>query len=320
MTMLDRMRRHKGWLKWSLAIVALALVIFLVPEFSPFSSGVVSRAQAVADVSGTPITVGEYQRVLNNRLQQFRSQGGNLSSDMLKQLGIDRQVLQSLIDQRAVEAEARRRGISVTDAEVRAFILNMPAFQRERTIRRLRALPRRAAGAAAAAVGTRVRGRHPARPHFGEAAGRGHRLDPGVRRRGRRGIPAPQREGQARGRRAAGRAAAGRPDRHRRRHQGPLRQEHGRLTSSASGAKSGTCSSTRRACATDHPDAGGSSGSTTRTRSSSRTPSRCAPRTSCSRPRARRRPRSASRPKRSWRRSRPAATSRRSPPNTRKTR
>ncbi len=129
MTMLDRMRRHKGWLKWSLALVALALVIFLVPEFSPFSSGVVSRAQAVADVSGTPITVGEYQRVLNNRLQQFRSQGGNLSSDMLKQLGIDRQVLQSLIDQRAVEAEARRRGISVTDAEVRAFILNMPAFQ-----------------------------------------------------------------------------------------------------------------------------------------------------------------------------------------------
>src|SRR5450756_1161501 len=29
MTMLDRMRRHKAWLKWSLAIVVLAFILFL---------------------------------------------------------------------------------------------------------------------------------------------------------------------------------------------------------------------------------------------------------------------------------------------------
>jgi len=33
MTMLDRMRRHKNWLKWSLGLVVLAFVIFYIPDF-----------------------------------------------------------------------------------------------------------------------------------------------------------------------------------------------------------------------------------------------------------------------------------------------
>ena len=33
MTMLDRMRRHRNWLKWSLALVVLAFVIFYIPDF-----------------------------------------------------------------------------------------------------------------------------------------------------------------------------------------------------------------------------------------------------------------------------------------------
>ena len=33
MTMLDRMRRHKNWLKWSLAIVVVAFVALYIPSF-----------------------------------------------------------------------------------------------------------------------------------------------------------------------------------------------------------------------------------------------------------------------------------------------
>ena len=33
MTMLDRMRRHKGWLKWSLGLVVVAFIIFYIPDF-----------------------------------------------------------------------------------------------------------------------------------------------------------------------------------------------------------------------------------------------------------------------------------------------
>ena len=32
MTMLDRMRRHKSWLKWSLALVVLAFIVFYIPD------------------------------------------------------------------------------------------------------------------------------------------------------------------------------------------------------------------------------------------------------------------------------------------------
>jgi peptidyl-prolyl cis-trans isomerase D len=66
---------------------------------------------------------------LNRRMQMFRGQGGNISDSMLKQLGIDRQVLQELIDEQAMLAEANRLNLSVRDAEVRAQILNFPAFQ-----------------------------------------------------------------------------------------------------------------------------------------------------------------------------------------------
>ena len=85
--------------------------------------------EAVAKVEGQAITVRDFTTQLNRRMQMFRGQGGNISDQMLKQLGIDRQVLQELIDEQAMLAEANRLGLTVNDAEVRAQILNFPAFQ-----------------------------------------------------------------------------------------------------------------------------------------------------------------------------------------------
>ena len=129
MTMLDTMRRHRGWLKWLLGLIVLAFIFFYVPDFvrGPDAG---SGNETVAEVEGAPITAREYQRQLNSRIQMFRaSGGGNISEAMLKQLGIDRQVLQSLIEQRATEAEARRHGLTVSDAEVREFIMHIPNLQ-----------------------------------------------------------------------------------------------------------------------------------------------------------------------------------------------
>ena len=40
MTMLDRMRRHKGWLKWSLALVVLTFVWLYIPaEYTGIDQG-----------------------------------------------------------------------------------------------------------------------------------------------------------------------------------------------------------------------------------------------------------------------------------------
>ena len=48
---------------------------------------------------------------------------------MVKQLGLDQQILRQLIDERTAVAEARRLGLSVTDAEVAQRIYEIPAFQ-----------------------------------------------------------------------------------------------------------------------------------------------------------------------------------------------
>jgi peptidyl-prolyl cis-trans isomerase D len=129
MTMLDRMRRHKGWLKWSLALVVLTFVVFYIPDFLSTSTGA-APGQVLADVEGEPITVGTFQRRYTAQMNAYRqAYGGQMNEQLLRQLGIDRQILQQLVDEEAMVAEARRQGIRVSDVEIRERILNMPAFQ-----------------------------------------------------------------------------------------------------------------------------------------------------------------------------------------------
>lgn len=129
MTMLDRMRRHKGWLKWSLALVVLTFVVFYIPDFLTTTT-VASPNETLADVEGEPITVGNFTRRYNAQVQAYRNAyGGQMNDQLLKQLGIDRQILQQLIDEEAMVAESRKQGITVSDVEIRERILALPGFQ-----------------------------------------------------------------------------------------------------------------------------------------------------------------------------------------------
>src|SRR6266581_8039977 len=130
MTMLDRMRRHRNWLKWSLALVCLAFVIFYIPDFLRGSGADAASGDTIAKIEGHEITAGEFRRTYQAQLQAYRaSYGGNMSEQLLKQLGIDQQILQQLVDERAALAEADRLGIKASDQEVRERIFSIPAFQ-----------------------------------------------------------------------------------------------------------------------------------------------------------------------------------------------
>jgi peptidyl-prolyl cis-trans isomerase D len=130
MTMLDRMRRHKNWLKWSLGLVVLAFVIFYIPDFLRGSGADATSGDTIAKVQGQDITAGEYRRTYQAQLQAYRSAyGGNMSEQLLKQLGIDQQILQQMVDERAALAEADRLGIEANNEEVRQRIMSFPAFQ-----------------------------------------------------------------------------------------------------------------------------------------------------------------------------------------------
>jgi peptidyl-prolyl cis-trans isomerase D len=130
MTMLDRMRRHRDWLKWSLGLVCVAFVLFYIPDFLRGTGADAASSDTVAKVEGREITSGEFRRTYQAQLQAYRSAyGNNMSEQLLKQLGIDQQILQQMVDERAALAEADRLGISVSDEEVRQRIFSMPAFQ-----------------------------------------------------------------------------------------------------------------------------------------------------------------------------------------------
>jgi peptidyl-prolyl cis-trans isomerase D len=129
MTMLDRMRRHKGWLKWSLAIVVLAFILLYIPSFLQTDARAGS-SQVVASVDGRDITADRFRRVYQQQMQQYRSAyGANVDERMLKQLGIDQRIVQQMLEEETALAEASKLGITATDEEVRERIAVLPALQ-----------------------------------------------------------------------------------------------------------------------------------------------------------------------------------------------
>ncbi|MGE5814221.1 MAG: peptidylprolyl isomerase, partial [Acidobacteriota bacterium] len=137
MTMLDRMRRHKGWLKWSLGLVVVTFILLYVPDFlggkgrySLQGTGSADLAETIASVEGRRITAGEFRRSYMNQIQAYQNAyGGQMNEQLLKQLGIDQRILQQMIEEEVALAEADRLDITASDAELRQRILTMPAFQ-----------------------------------------------------------------------------------------------------------------------------------------------------------------------------------------------
>jgi peptidyl-prolyl cis-trans isomerase D len=130
MTMLDGMRRHKGWLKWSLGLVCLAFVFLYVPALVPQPALTGTLTDVVATIGQREITVGDFRTVFLRQLQNYQAQsGGEITAEILRSMGLDRQILQQMIDEYAALQEAERLGVTVSDAAVGEYIVSLPGFQ-----------------------------------------------------------------------------------------------------------------------------------------------------------------------------------------------
>ena len=128
--MLDRMRQHKRWLKWSLGLVVLAFIA-IIPgvSMSPVTDPTLP-SNVIARVGEHEISLLQFQQIYMQQLNNYRLQsGGDVSEEILRSLGIDRQILQQLIDEYAAITEAERLGLVVGDAEVRERIITLPQLQ-----------------------------------------------------------------------------------------------------------------------------------------------------------------------------------------------
>lgn len=132
MTMLDRMRRHRNWLKWSLVLLIVPFAFFFVPDFldDRTSAAGASPNEVVASVEGREVTAGQFQRRFQTQMLAYQqAYGGNMNAQLLRQLGIEQQILQQMVDEQAALVEAERQGLTVSDEELRAQIFAFPAFQ-----------------------------------------------------------------------------------------------------------------------------------------------------------------------------------------------
>lgn len=125
---LGYMRRHKKWLYVFLWLIIAAFIVLYVPALDPTVQGTAS--EAVVTVGDREVSVGEYQRAYYRQRQFYaRLYQGRLDQNMIRRLGLEEQVLDSLIVERLVELEAERLGITISEEAVARAIPNAPEFQ-----------------------------------------------------------------------------------------------------------------------------------------------------------------------------------------------
>lgn len=84
----------------------------------------------LATVGRTEISINEFRQLYTEKLQQIGRQFGRpLTMDQARAFGLDRQMLQQTIAEAALDEQARRLGLGLSDAEIMRTIFNDPNFR-----------------------------------------------------------------------------------------------------------------------------------------------------------------------------------------------
>src|SRR4030095_5990345 len=88
----------------------------------------VSMSSDVARVGNETVSAMEFETSYRNYLRNMQ-QRQELSPEILKAFGFDRQILNALIEQKVMLSEAKRLGFEVTEEELAQRIMTNPSFQ-----------------------------------------------------------------------------------------------------------------------------------------------------------------------------------------------
>lgn len=127
--MLKMMRDSFQHLKWILVAIVATFILFIFVDWGAGgANGAAARGNGfAARVNGETITLRDFDRALYNREQSMKQMyGGQLTQEMIDQMGLPKQVLDSLVDQQLLMQEAQRMHLSASSEEVRKQILEIP--------------------------------------------------------------------------------------------------------------------------------------------------------------------------------------------------
>jgi peptidyl-prolyl cis-trans isomerase D len=129
--MLKLMRDSFQHLKWILVAIVAIFILFIFVDWGAggANGGAVDQRAYAARVNGETISSREFDRALyymeKNYEQMYRQP---LSPEAIAQMGLPKQVLDSLVDQHLLLQQARRLHLSASPQEIRQKILEIPTL------------------------------------------------------------------------------------------------------------------------------------------------------------------------------------------------
>jgi len=127
--MFDFIRNHQRWMQ-------LILLLLILPSFAFFGvqgySSFMSNEPELASVDGKGITLGEFNNARRAQLEQYRNMlGAQFDAAAFDTPAFREQLLNTLIDQRAIAIAATTGAYSVSDETLRRSIAAIPAVQQD---------------------------------------------------------------------------------------------------------------------------------------------------------------------------------------------
>ena len=109
-------------------VMGLIIVSFVIWGVGDMLRGFTSST--VATVGGATITAQQFHNDYQRTLQQYqRRLRQPFTNEQARSMGLDRQVLQRLLSEAALDEEARRLGLNISRDALRSLITSNPAFQ-----------------------------------------------------------------------------------------------------------------------------------------------------------------------------------------------
>ncbi len=115
----------------------LAIAVVFTISFGPGSKGFEGKTSkktvhgAAAMVNGQEIPIREFQRVFDMQVRYMQSRERSFTDALARQMGMDRQLLEEMVNAELLAQAAEKRGIATSDGEIRDLLVKDPSFQKD---------------------------------------------------------------------------------------------------------------------------------------------------------------------------------------------